>query len=684
MSSDLENRVLAAFASGGALARSRGGVLRERPGQQNMATAVARAIEAGDDLAVEAGTGVGKTFAYLVPVLLSGRRALLSMSTQALQDQLFARDIPAVVRALGMPVRVALLKGRSNYVCLQRVEQALQGTATLGPRDPAIAAALAQVMRWATTSRAGDLAELPTLDEGSPLRPLITSTRQNCLGAACPRHVDCHVNRARREALLADWVVINHHLFFADQLLQESDVAALLPRAEVLVFDEAHQLNDTGIEFLGRVLGDAQLRDLARDLARHGPLWARGQQPWAHLSLALEQATRVVGSLPRRDNLAGMRRRWSGAAPQGVDVVVWLRAVAMLDQALSQAHAALSATAEASADLRGLATRAHALRESWRGIAHAPQPDPPSGDARWAEWGFRGQWRLVCAPPDSSAAFRAWMSEARSRPRSWIFSSATLGGDDALSWFTRGLGIEDWPRLHRLRVPSPFDHATQAALYVPDHLPEAGEEAHAAALADAVARWASRLGGRTLLLTTTLRSRARMAERLRELVEHGRCAPLQVLEQGRASRRSLLAQFREAASGAAVLVASATFWEGVDLAGDVLQLLVIDKLPFPPPDDPLMRARGERAEALGLSAFNDVWLPEAAMALKQGVGRLIRSETDRGVLGIGDRRLLTRSYGNRLLAALPAMRRLQDEAEMGATLDELVLTRSSTTVHPPT
>lgn len=649
-----------------------------------MATAVARAIEAGEGLAVEAGTGVGKTFAYLVPLLLSGRRGVLSMSTQALQEQLFIRDIPVVAHALGLPVRVALLKGRSNYVCLHRVEQALQGRAPSWLRDPVIAVALGQVMHWAERSRTGDLMELSTLDEGSPLRPLITSTRQNCLGAACPRHAECHVNRARREALSADWVVINHHLFFSDQLLQESDVPAVLPRAEVLVFDEAHQLNDTGIAFLGRVIGDAQLLDLARDLARLGPLWARGQQPWAHLSLALEQATRLVGSLSRRDELAGARRRWSGAAPHGVDMASWLRVVAALDQALSQVQAALSVTAEASVDLRNLAALAHELHGSWRGIAYAVALEPPSGHVRWAEWGPRGQWRLVSAPPDSSAAFRVWLGEAESRPRSWIFSSATLGGDDALSWFTRGLGIDDSPRLRTLRVPSPFDHARQAALYVPGHLPETGDEAHAVALADAVARWASRLGGRTLLLTTTLRARARIAEHLRGLVKRGHCAPLQVLEQGRASRRALLAQFRDARSGAAVLVASGTFWEGLDLAGDALQLLVIDKLPFAPPDDPLMRARGERAEAQGLRAFNDVWLPEAAMALKQGAGRLIRSENDRGVLVIGDRRLLTRSYGNRLLAALPAMRRLQDEAEMEAALDELVATRSSTTDHPPT
>ncbi|WP_137920574.1 ATP-dependent DNA helicase [Hydrogenophaga sp. 2FB] len=675
--SELEHTVLAAFAAGGPLGRVRDG-LRERPGQQAMAAAVARAIEAGGSLAVEAGTGVGKTFAYLVPVLLSGRRALLSTATQALQDQLFTRDIPAVVRALGLPVRAVVLKGRSSYVCLQRVEQALHGPASSALRDPAIAAGLAQVLRWASASRHGDLAELAALDERSPLRPLITSTRENCLGSSCPRHAQCHVNRARSEALSAEWVVINHHLFFADQLLQESDVATLLPSAEVVVFDEAHQLNDTGIPFLGHAVGAGPLRELARDIALHGPQWARGQRPWAHLALALEQATKTIGSLPR-PSAAGARHRWPGAVPEGVDAVAWTQAAVALEQALRQCLAALKATADASSELQRLAVRAQDTWVLWRVLASGADMGAGPDTVRWAEWGAGGHWRMVRAPADASALFQHLLNDASpQRPRSWVFSSATLGSDDALSWFTRGLGVDGMPHLHTLRVPSPFDHAAQAALYVPDHLPEPGDEVHTAALAESVARWASRLGGRTLVLTTTLRAAAQMAQHLRTRVEQRRCEPLQVLEQGRASKRALLERFRSEAAGARVMVASAAFWEGVDLVGDALQLLVIDKLPFPPPDDPLMQARGQRVEARGLNAFNDVWVPETAMALKQGAGRLIRSETDRGVLVIGDRRLLTRSYGNRLLAALPDMRRLLDEADMDAALDALVITRSST------
>lgn len=670
--SPLEHRVAAAFAADGPLARAHGS-LRPRQGQLDMATAVARAIESSHGLAVEAGTGVGKTFAYLVPLLLSGRRALLSTATQALQDQLFTRDIPAVVRALGLPVRVALLKGRSSYVCLHRVEQALHGPASAGPRDPAIAAGLAQVLSWATRSRSGDLAELEALDERSPLRPLITSTRDNCVGTSCPRHSDCHINRARGDALRAEWVVINHHLFFSDQLLMESGVASLLPAAEVVVFDEAHQLNDTGIPFLGSTLGTGQLRELARDLATMGPQWARGLRPWAHLALAIEQAARAMAALPRQIAGSGGRHRWQGTVPEGVDVVAWQRCVIDLGLAMTACREALSATAQASAALERLQGRVQAMWTLWNSMTTGM---PVGQMVRWVEWGNGRHWRAVCAPSDSSRLFRSLLDESSGR-RSWVFSSATLGSDDGLSWFTRGLGLDALPGLRTLRVPSPFDHAAQAALYVPHDLPEPADASHTPALAEAVARWASRLGGRTLVLTTTLRAASRMADHLQVLIRQGRCAPLQVLAQGRLSKRALLARFRQA-SEPSVLVASASFWEGVDLPGDALQLLVIDKLPFPPPDDPLMQARGQRMEAQGLSAFNDVFLPEAAVSLKQGAGRLIRSETDQGILVIGDRRLVTRSYGSQLLAALPAMGRLVDEAEMVARLDALVLTRSST------
>ena len=647
-----------------------------------MALAVAQALQSGEHLAVEAGTGVGKTFAYLVPVLLSGQRALLSTATQALQDQLFTRDIPAVSRALGLPVRAALLKGRSSYVCLHRLELA-RTVGSTAQRDPALAAGLEQVQRWARLTRSGDVGELDGLDERSPLRPLITSTRHNCVGNACPQAAACHVNLARRHAREADWVVINHHLFFADQVIREAEAVDWLPETGVVVLDEAHQLNDTGVQLLSRSIASDHLRDLARELGVQGQAWARGLRPWAHLALNLDQACRALGSLPR-ETATQSRSAWSDATPDGLDRAGWLQAVSGLDQALAAALEAVSATAQSAAELARLLDRIKALQSTWSHLAPGGPSPVDAISVRWMEWGAERSWRMVRAPLDSASRFNRLVPDAGRADRSWIFASATLGHDDALSWFTRGLGLADHSTVRTLRVASPFDHGEQASLFVPHDLPEPSDAAHTPGLAARVAQWATRLGGRTLVLTTTLRAVSRMAEALNEEVLQGRCAPVLVLAQGRLSRGALLARFRAASSTAhgAILVASASFWEGVDLAGDALQLLVIDKLPFPSPDDPLTAARATRLEAQGLKAFGEGYLPEAAMALKQGAGRLIRTETDRGVLVIGDRRLLTRSYGLQLLDSLPPMRRVVDEADMSSALDALVLTRSSTRVRP--
>ncbi|MDZ4100729.1 MAG: ATP-dependent DNA helicase [Hydrogenophaga sp.] len=678
---NLVDGVAAAFAADGPLAVSCPGH-RPRPGQRDMALAVAQALQSGEHLAVEAGTGVGKTFAYLVPVLLSGQRALLSTATQALQDQLFNRDIPAVSRALGLPVRVAVLKGRSSYLCLHRLELA-RTVGSSAQRDPAVAAGLEQVQRWARLTRSGDVGELDTLHERSPLRPLITSTRHNCVGTTCPQAAQCHVNLARRQAREADWVVINHHLFFADQVIREAEAVDWLPETGVVVLDEAHQLNDTGVQLLSLSITSDHLLDLARELALQGNARARGLRPWGHLALGLEQACRAMGSLPREAG-AQARSAWTEVTPEGLDPSTWMQAVAGLDQALTAALEALSATAQSAAELARLLDRIKGLQTTWSRLAPGGPSPMEDTSVRWMEWGLDRSWRMVRAPLDSAARFSGLVSEAGSAARSWIFASATLGHDETLGWFTRGLGLADHSTVRTLRVASPFDHGEQASLFVPHDLPEPSDAAHAPVLAARVAQWATRLGGRTLVLTTTLRAASRMAEALNEEVLQGRCAPVQVLAQGRLSRAALLARFRAAASTGhgAILVASASFWEGVDLAGDALQLLVIDKLPFSSPDDPLMAARAARLEAQGLKAFGDAYLPEAAMALKQGAGRLIRTETDRGVLVIGDRRLLTRSYGLQLLGSLPPMRRVVDEADMGAALDALVLTRSSTRARP--
>jgi ATP-dependent DNA helicase DinG len=686
----LSSAVAAAFANAGPLSRRIPGI-RPRQGQLDMAAAVAQAIAAGEHLAVEAGAGTGKTFAYLVPLLLSGRCALLSTATQALQEQLFLQDIPTVVQSLGLPVRVALLKGRSSYVCLQRLEQARQG-ATGWLQDPAWSAALDRVQRWADQSLHGDLAELPGLDDRSPLRPLISSTRENCLGPDCPRLDNCHVNRARRAAQAADWVVINHHLLITDPPQRGAGGAAPWRESDVVVIDEAHRLRETLMQQPGRAIGGADLLALARDLAVLGPLRARGMAPWAYLALTLERATNDLSDLHGSTWADVQRLRLVAGVPQGLDPAHWRAAAVAVASVLDAVERALAASADAAVELTHLLERVSRLQRDWTDLAHTRRGQGPDacGAMGWLDrGGLSGTgapaWQLVQAPQDAALALSALMGGSTPQGRSWVFTSASLGTDDALSWFTRPLGLDQRGGLRTLRVSGSIDHASQASLYIPDDLQEPSQPGHTVALAEKVARWATRLGGRTLVLTTTLQAGRQMAQTLDRLIASQGARPLEILHAGRLSRRALLARFRAAGTDVhhpgAVLVASMAFWEGVDLAGDALQLLVIDKLPFAPPNDPLIEARVRESGLRGERPFDAVHLPEACMALKQGAGRLIRTETDRGVLVIGDRRLLTRSYAGRLLNALPPMCRLMDESEMVRALDTLVLTRASTKGH---
>lgn len=656
-----------------------------------MALAVAEALEQGGALVVEAATGVGKTYAYLVPALLSGERLLLSTATKALQDQLFARDLPRLTQALGLGVRRALLKGRSSYLCLHRLELARHMLAEQGG-SAAELRQLALVEQWAQQTRSGDLAELPGLDERSRVIPLVTSTRENCLGSDCPHFRQCHVNLARREAMAADVVVINHHLFFADLAIRESGMAELLPTARVVVFDEAHQLNSIGVQFLGVQLGTGQLLELSRDTLTAGLMYARGLAPWSDLAAALELATRRLRLLagPQRAQPGNPTRlRWQGAAPDGVDAAAWQAGLARLAQAVHGLAEGLQPVAEMAPDLARLLERAvDTLERVQRFMADA--------DPAWVRWvDVGGFLRLVESPLDIADTVRtrllgmpvqppAIASDDAPRPpdvaasgpapadagppRSWVFVSATLGDDAHLGWFTEPCGLQ---QARILQVDSPFDYARQASLYVPPQLVRPGDAAHSQQLARLVGDAAARLGGRTLVLTTTLRALRQIGEALNLRFASG--GP-EVLMQGQAPKRVLMERFVQAnAPGArgCVLVASSSFWEGVDLPGPVLQLVVIDKLPFPPPGDPLVEARGRRLQAQGRSPFADQALPEAAVALKQGAGRLIRSETDAGLLVIGDTRLSTMGYGRRLLAALPPMRRLTTQAAFEAELERL-------------
>ncbi|WP_431272973.1 ATP-dependent DNA helicase [Variovorax ureilyticus] len=652
----LEQEVREAFAQDGVLSQA-AEQFREREGQTQMALAVARTIAQGGVLVVEAGTGVGKTFSYLVPALLSGERVLLSTATKTLQDQLFGRDLPRLVAALGLPVRTALLKGRSSYLCLHRLDLARHDASP----ERASLRTLAKIEQWSKATRTGDLAELPGLDERSPLIPLVTSTRENCLGAQCPQFKPCHVNLARREAMAADVVVINHHLFFADLAVRESGMAELLPTVRVVVFDEAHQLNETGVQFLGVQLGSGQALDFARDLLAAGLQHARGLVDWQQLAAGIEHAAREL-RLSVGKQYPGSKLRWSGGSPDGVSVQAWQGALEALGQAFAEAARGLDTVSELTPDFVRLHERALQLSERASRFAEAC----PSGSVRWVDVG--SHLRLVESPLDIAEAVRARVlksdaAEADDDGRAWVFTSATLGDDPQLKWFTEPCGLDD---AEVLRVRSPFDYARQAALYVPRRFPKPSDPAHGHQVAQLAAHGARRLGGRTLVLTTTLRALRTVGDAIRQDFETLEPAERpEVLVQGELPKRMLMDRFREGAAqgrSGCVLVASASFWEGFDAPGDALQLVVIDKLPFPPPNDPLVEARSQRLESQGRSAFSDYSLPEAAVALKQGAGRLIRRETDTGVLVICDTRLVAMGYGRRLLAALPPMRRIEDEA----------------------
>jgi ATP-dependent DNA helicase DinG len=650
--SPLERAVTEAFARGGALARADASHL-EREVQVRMALGVCRAIDARDTLVVEAGTGVGKTFAYLVPTLLSGARALVSTATKSLQDQLFLRDLPRLRSALQLPVGVALLKGRASYLCLHRLKQARQSAQL---PDRWAVRALAKVEQWSQATVSGDLAELDGLDERSSIIPLVTSTRDNCLGQECPDFRLCHVVKARREAMAADLVVVNHHLFFADMLLRDTGVAELLPSVEVAVFDEAHQLGDAGVQFLGTILGTGQMIDLARDMLACGLSQARGLQAWPELSTACDRAARdlrLAASGPLREVRGSLKLRWDDRAARD-EFKQALEAVSACFQAVRKSLDSVSAL---SPDFDKLAERA----ERMAGLAGRFAEPAPNGQVRWIEL-TPNQARLVESPLDIREALREQMGASC---KAWIFTSATLGDDDRLTWFTESAGLES---AQILRLGSPFDYERHARLFVPTRFPKPSEPSHPSAVAALAEHCARALGGRTFVLTTTLRALQMVGEHLREAFE-AQGDRLQVLVQGQLPKRQLMQRFLD--EPASVLVGSQSFWEGIDVPGEALQCVLIDKLPFPPPNDPLVEARVKRIESQGRNPFSDYFVAEAAVSLKQGAGRLIRSETDRGLLVVCDPRLAVANYGKRLRQALPPMPLLASEQDALAWLAEL-------------
>ena len=641
------------FREGGALARAIPGY-RFREQQLQFAEAVKDAIEGSGALVAEAGTGTGKTFAYLVPALLAGGKVIISTGTKTLQDQLYHRDLPRVRAALGVAVDTALLKGRANYVCKHHLE-ANAASGMFGSREEI--SHLAKIRSFAARSVTGDKGECADVPEGSPAWAHATSTRENCLGSKCKHYEECFVMKARKRAAEADVIVVNHHLFFADVALRDGGAADLLPEANTVIFDEAHHLPDLARLFFGQSVGTTQLLELARDVRLAEAQHARESTTLGDAADAMERAARdlriALGNASGRTALAQLRNR------RDFD-----RAIDALCETLAALGQALEAHAERAEEIKNCRTRATdllALLGEWREADARPKEDAfgesqPAGIVRWVE-AFPHSAILYMTPLDVAKIFANRMA---GEGRAWIFTSATLSVNGDFGHYQREMGLasarmESWA--------SPYDFGSQALLYVPQGLPEPNSEGYADAVIEAAWPVLRASGGHAFLLFTSLRAMDRGHDEIaRRLKAEGLEWPL--LLQGAGSKNELLERFRRSPN--AILVGSQSFWEGVDVKGEQLSVVVIDRLPFNPPDDPVLAACIERINRAGGNAFMDYQLPRAVITLKQGAGRLIRDETDRGALVICDPRLVDKPYGKRIWRALPPFKRTRSLADVQA------------------
>ena len=621
---------------------------RSRPMQQAMAERITEAIEQSGILVIEAGTGTGKTLAYLVPALQAGGKVLLSTASKTLQDQLFQRDLPAVRAVLQHPVSTALLKGRANYVCHLHLARALDSGRFHSPdevRD------LKKISQFAARSDSGDRMACQSVSEESAAWPYAVSTRDNCLGSECPNLRDCFVLKARKKALEADVVVINHHLFFADVWLKDEGAGELLPNANVVIFDEAHQLPDIASLFFGERLSTGQLLDLCRDVREAAAIGAADYAPLPKAAHALEKALRDVrlafiapsngGRLPAERISAAGRTALEDVTPLMVDLCRQIVTQAMRSDELEQ--------------IADRCNKAEDHWQRWLTADRAVEPDTTE-QVRWLEITPYGV-TLHATPLDIGSEFSRRLKNDKSQGRAWIFTSATLSVRGNFAHFLSQIGL---PEAQTAVWDSPYDYEQQALLYVPAMMPEANTPSYTTAVVDCTWPVLQASQGRAFLLFTSLRAMQEAKTLLTQhLIDAGLDWPL--LVQGDDSRSALLARFRSEAH--AILLGSQSFWEGVDVAGEALSLVVIDKLPFQPPDDPVLAARIDQLRQAGGNPFFDIQLPQAVINLKQGAGRLIRRETDRGVLMICDTRLVDKPYGRRIWQSLPPMRRTRVEAE---------------------
>lgn len=628
-------KIIKVFSEQGALSKGIAG-FRPRAEQIQMATAVAQAINAQTSLVVEAGTGTGKTFAYLAPALLANKKTIISTGSKNLQDQLFKRDLPAIKNALNYTGKIALLKGRANYLCLERLDQVIaQGV--LGDRS--VLADLAKVRKWNAATKTGDLSECIELAEDSSILPQLTSTADSCLGSDCPNYADCYVAAARKKALNADLVVVNHHLFFADLAVKESGFGELIPQAEVIIFDEAHQLPDIASQYFGQSLTSRQLFEISKDM---NIVYRTELKDMKQLGAAADQLTKAVqdfrlllGEGNVRGNLRDLFKPHRGEQSEAE------KGILLVQERLAFSVEVAKLALGRSQTLDSIFER---LENAKAQLARLMDTSVV-GYCYWYECVGR-QFGLHITPLTVSEKFA---EEMQKREVSWIFTSATLEVGGSFQHFCQRLGIQ---QAKQQILASPFDYPNQAMLCVPRYLPSSNQQNTLKQLGAMLLPVINTNQGRCFVLCTSYLMMRGLAEYFREQSE------LNVLLQGEMAKATLLDKFTKEPNS--VLVATSSFWEGVDVRGEALSLVIIDKLPFTAPDEPLLKARIEDCRLQGGDPFNDIQIPEAVIALKQGVGRLIRDVSDRGVVIICDNRLVTRQYGATFLRSLPNAKRTRD------------------------
>jgi ATP-dependent DNA helicase DinG len=633
------SKLLAIFKNGGALSQEIPG-FSEREQQLEMALAIEKAIQENQQLIAEAGTGTGKTFAYLVPALLSGGKVIISTGTKTLQDQLFNRDLPNVRNALKVPVSVAMLKGRANYICHYYLARA-KVDGRFASRDDVHYLQLIQT--FAESTKTGDKSDLTSVPESATIWPQVTSTRDNCLGGECEFYKDCFVMEARKKALEADVVVVNHHLFFADVMLRDEGVTELLPSANTVIFDEAHQLPDVAGLFFGEDVSTSQLIELARD------------SRVAYLTLAKDCMALGDGINALEKSAKDFRLVFSFEGSRlPVQKALALKNFAPAFDALRACIKNLTDILETQAPRDPLLEKCWQRSVELQALFQRWQTAENSNLVRWVEV-FTQSVQLHATPLSVAEGFG---KQLNAQPRAWIFTSATMAVKNDFSHYQAQMGL-----LNAVTAAwqSPFDYPSQAILYVPQAMPDPNSSHYSASVVAAAVPVLQASGGRAFVLCTSLRAMREIHALLKEaFIENGIESPL--LLQGDTTRTELLERFRQL--GNAVLVGSQSFWEGVDVRGEALSVVIIDKLPFAPPDDPVLSARVEKLSQEGKNAFMEYQLPYSIITLKQGAGRLIRDEQDRGVLMICDPRLIEKSYGRKIWQSLPPFKRTRDIEEV--------------------